>query len=131
MSESHYELIGVESDASKDEIRSAYRERIEALRGTVENGRSDKARDGARAETARLNSAWQVLADPVQRQRYDTELTGGSDGTEAVEDEEEEKRKPHRRRRAGGACSSRVNAMRRGARSGASRSGCRAPRRRR
>ena len=48
MSESHYELIGVESDASKDEIRSAYRERIEALRGTVENGRSDKARDGAK-----------------------------------------------------------------------------------
>jgi uncharacterized RDD family membrane protein YckC len=82
MSESHYELIGVESDASKDEIRSAYRERIEALRGKVENGRSDKARDGARAETARLNSAWQVLADPVQRQRYDSELSNGA--TEAA-----------------------------------------------
>ena len=60
MSESHYDLIGVEPDASKDEIRSAYRERIEALRGKVENGRSDKARDGAREETARLNSAWRT-----------------------------------------------------------------------
>lgn len=89
MSESHYELIGVESDASKDEIRSAYRERIEALRGKVENGRSDKARDGARAETARLNSAWQVLADPVQRQRYDTELSNGATETEPDEHEEE------------------------------------------
>ena len=90
MSESHYELLGVESDASKDDIRSAYRERLEDLRGKVEKGRSDQVRNGAREETARLNTAWQVLSDPFQRQRYDTELTGGSDGSEAVEDEEEE-----------------------------------------
>jgi uncharacterized RDD family membrane protein YckC len=89
MSESHYDLIGVEPDASKDEIRSAYRERIEALRGKVENGRSDKARDGAREETARLNAAWQVLADPVQRDRYDTQLSGGATETEPGEQEEE------------------------------------------
>src|SRR5260370_34746034 len=72
MSESHYDLIGVETDASKEEIRAAYRDRIEALRGKVENGRSDKARDGAREETARLNAAWQVLADPYPRGRYGT-----------------------------------------------------------
>jgi uncharacterized RDD family membrane protein YckC len=90
MSESHYELLGVDSDASKDEIRSAYRERLEQLRGKVEKGRSDQVRNGAREETARLNAAWQVLSDPFQRQRYDTELTGGSDGTEAEADEDEE-----------------------------------------
>jgi len=92
MSESHYELLGVESDASKDEIRSAYRGRLEELRGKVEKGRSDQVRNGAREETARLNTAWQVLSDPFQRQRYDAALTGGSDGTgtEAGEDEEEE-----------------------------------------
>ena len=89
MSESHYELIGVESDASKDEIRSAYRERIEELRGKAEKGRSDQVRDGARAETARLNAAWQVLADPVQRQRYDSELSGDVPTTEPDEQEEE------------------------------------------
>ena len=50
MSESHYELLGVESDASKDEIRSAYRERIEALRG---NGRERTIRQGARRRPAR------------------------------------------------------------------------------
>jgi uncharacterized RDD family membrane protein YckC len=92
MSESHYELLGVESDASKDEIRAAYRGRLEELRGKVEKGRSDQVRNGAREETARLNTAWQVLSDPFQRQRYDTALTGGSDGTgtEAGENEEEE-----------------------------------------
>ncbi|HKF90039.1 MAG TPA: RDD family protein [Acidimicrobiia bacterium] len=89
MSESHYELLGVESDASKDEIRSAYRERLEELRAKVEKGRSDQVRNGAREETARLNAAWQVLSDPFQRQRYDTELTGGAGGPEAVEDEQE------------------------------------------
>ncbi len=89
MSESHYELLGVESGASKDEIRSAYRARLEELRGKVEKGRSDQVRNGAREETARLNTAWQVLSDPFQRQRYDTALTGGSDGTDAGEDEEE------------------------------------------
>jgi uncharacterized RDD family membrane protein YckC len=101
MSESHYDLIGVESDASKEEIRSAYRERIEALRGKVENGRSDKARDGAREETARLNGAWQVLSDPYQRERYDTQLSAGATEAEPDEQEEEEKERapaPARRR---------------------------------
>ncbi|MFL6242182.1 MAG: RDD family protein [Acidimicrobiia bacterium] len=102
MSESHYELLGVESDASKDEIRSAYRERLEDLRGKVEHGRSDQVRNGAREETARLNTAWQVLSDPFQRQRYDAELTGGADATEAeVDDEEEEEAAPAPARRRG------------------------------
>src|SRR2546421_2282828 len=103
MSESHYELIGVDSDASKEEIRSAYRERIEDLRGKVEKGRSDQARDGARVETARLNAAWQVLSDPYQRERYDIQLSGGATGTEPEEQEAEEEEKeraatPARRR---------------------------------
>ena len=101
MSESHYDLIGVESDASKEEIRSAYRERIEALRGKVENGRSDQVRDGARVETARLNAAWQVLSDPFQRERYDIQLSGGATGAEPEEQEELEKERapaPARRR---------------------------------
>jgi uncharacterized RDD family membrane protein YckC len=102
MSESHYELLGVESDASKDEIRSAYRARLEELRGKVEKGRSDQVRNGAREETARLNTAWQVLSDPFQRQRYDTALTGGPDGPEAGENEvEEEEPAPAPARRRG------------------------------
>jgi uncharacterized RDD family membrane protein YckC len=102
MSESHYDLIGVESDASKEEIRSAYRDRIEDLRGKVENGRSDQVRDGARVETARLNAAWQVLSDPFQRERYDIELSGGATGTEPEEEEEVEKeRAPASARRRG------------------------------
>jgi uncharacterized RDD family membrane protein YckC len=85
MSESHYERLGVEPDASKEEIRSAYRDRLEELRTKIEKGRSDQARDGARAETAQVNAAWQVLSDPFQRQRYDAGLDNG-----AVEPDEDD-----------------------------------------
>jgi uncharacterized RDD family membrane protein YckC len=88
MTDTHYELLGVEPDASKEEIRSAYRARLDELRDQVEKGRSDQARNGARDETARLNAAWQVLSDPFQRQRYDAELSVGVDAE--VEEEEEE-----------------------------------------
>ena len=100
MSESHYDRLGVESDASKEEIRSAYRDRLEELRTKVEKGRSDEARDGAREETARVNAAWQVLSDPFQRQRYDAELDRGN-AAEPVDDAEDEEAAPvpARRRR--------------------------------
>ena len=95
MSETHYELLGVEPDASKEEIRAAYRDRLEDLRAKVEKGRSDQARDGARAETARLNAAWQVLSDPFQRQRYDGDLESSDEaGAGGAEEEEEESTAP-------------------------------------
>ncbi len=100
MSESHYDRLGVESDASKEEIRSAYRDRLEELRTKVEKGRSDEARDGAREETARVNAAWQVLSDPFQRQRYDAELDRGNAAGPVDEAEDEEAAPvPARRRR--------------------------------
>jgi uncharacterized RDD family membrane protein YckC len=101
MTDNHYDLLGVEPDATKDEIRSAYRDRLEELRGRVEKGRSDQARDGARTETARLNTAWQVLSDPFQRQRYDAAISDGTaaDTTDGTAEEEEAAPVPARRRR--------------------------------
>jgi uncharacterized RDD family membrane protein YckC len=91
MSDSHYDRLGVEPDATKEEMRAAYRDRLDDLRGKVEKGRSDQARDGARNETARVNAAWQVLSDPFQRQRYDAEISDGSAGVTADDMDEEEK----------------------------------------
>lgn len=101
MTETHYELLGVEPDATKEQIRSAYRERLEELRGQVEKGRSDQARNGAREETARLNAAWQVLSDPFQRQRYDAGLSDGTSTGVEDETEEEEEAPPVPARRRG------------------------------
>src|SRR4051794_4109208 len=65
----HYELLGVEPDATKDEIKAAYRSEVEE---------ADSSRK------AQLHRAWNILSDPIQRQRYDEQphdggATGGGD----------------------------------------------------
>ncbi len=52
----YYELLGIDPGADKDTIKSAYRDRLE---------------DASQGERAKLNKAWNVLSDPVQRERYD------------------------------------------------------------
>ncbi len=61
----HYELLGVEPDATKDEIKAAYRTEVQE---------ADSSRK------AQLNRAWNVLSDPIQRQRYDEQLHDGGGG---------------------------------------------------
>ena len=65
----YYDLLGLDAGADKDAVRSAYRDRL----------------DGAsQSERAKLNKAWNVLSDPVQRGRYDDYLKSdhefGGDG---------------------------------------------------
>ena len=59
----YYELLGVDADASVDDIKAAYRERKESIASA--NG------GGSKSEAASLNKAWNVLSDPYQRGRYD------------------------------------------------------------
>lgn len=65
----HYEVLGADEAGSKADVKAAYQEALDAARST-----------GDAEEVARVRRAWQVLSDPVQRQRYDDELgvTGGS-----------------------------------------------------
>ena len=60
----YYELLGVEGDADKDAIRGAYRERLEGA---------------DQSQRAKLNKAWNILSDPVQRGRYDDYLASGQE----------------------------------------------------
>ena len=66
----HYELLGVASDATKEEIREAYRGRLDAL-NAADEGAGEQQRAANRAQRARLNEAWNVLSDPAQRARHD------------------------------------------------------------
>jgi uncharacterized RDD family membrane protein YckC len=72
----HYELLGVATDATKDDIRAAYQDKLADVRDhraheEASRRPSDDVIRAARDEEARLRAAWQVLSDPVQRQRYD------------------------------------------------------------
>lgn len=69
----HYEELGVERSASVAEIRHAYRRLMQLLHP---DHCGDKAsRRLAELQTKRLNAILAVLTDPVERERYDRELT--------------------------------------------------------
>jgi len=63
----YYEVLGVSRDADADEIKRAYRRG--ALKYHPDNYKGDKAE--AEAKFKELAEAYEVLSDPVKRQRYD------------------------------------------------------------
>jgi hypothetical protein len=71
MADDYYKLLGVARDATKDEIKQAY----QARRAEVQGGGS-----AGGATLGQLNEAWQTLADPYQRGRYDATLDATDDG---------------------------------------------------
>jgi uncharacterized RDD family membrane protein YckC len=91
----YYELLGVDADADKDTIKAAYRDQL----------------DGAsQTDRARLNKAWNVLSDPVQRERYDdARAEGWLDDAESGDDEADA---PVARRGGGAAAPPRARAGR-------------------
>jgi uncharacterized RDD family membrane protein YckC len=73
----YYSLLGIESDATVDDIRGAYRDRKDGLDTSSEMGRAD---------AVKLNKAWNVLSDPYQRGRYDQQRDeAAEDGTLAAD----------------------------------------------
>lgn len=88
----HYDVLGVEPGATKEQIRAAYQERLDSAqqaqaREHAAKRPNESAIASARAEEAELRSAWQVLSDPYQRGRYDAsiDLPETDDDTAAVE----------------------------------------------
>jgi molecular chaperone DnaJ len=66
----HYERIGVSPDASRDQIRAAYRR--------LARRHHPDANDGDTSQMAALNEAWRVLSDPTRRAVYDSSLRGAA-----------------------------------------------------
>lgn len=65
MTEDFYDLLDVPPDASQDEIREAYREKVRVYHPDVNDD------DRARAQFTAVKKAHEILADPVERQAYD------------------------------------------------------------
>ena len=90
----YYELLDVAPDSDRDDIRTAYRSKRDALQS--QDG------DQTRARVAELNRAWNVLSDPAQRERYDERLAehreSGDDGDDGDERDDGEPRARSRTR---------------------------------
>lgn len=65
MSESYYDLLGVPSDATREAIERAYRERLKESHPDISDD------EDAAARTRRLIEARDVLTDEDERERYD------------------------------------------------------------
>lgn len=65
MDKDYYQILGVERNASDKEIRQAYRDLTQRLRSEINPGRVTQEK------LEEINSAFQVLSDPEDRQKYD------------------------------------------------------------
>lgn len=79
----YYTLLGVASDASREEIREAYRRKIRLLHPDRHADSAADVRAEAERTTSELNEAWAVLGDPQRRRAYDRER--GGDAAELAE----------------------------------------------
>lgn len=86
MGSSHYDLLGVDPDASRDEIRQAYRRLARQLHPDLQPQSDRAALSEAQRRMATVTEAYSVLADPTRRQAYDVAIG-----------------RPHRRRPVGNA----------------------------
>lgn len=63
----HYEVLGIDRDASIDQIRAAFRRRARAAH-------PDTSAAGSADALTPVNEAWRVLGDPTLRRAYDQSL---------------------------------------------------------
>ena len=83
-----YAVLGVQEDASQDEIKQAYRKRaLECHPDRADEGEEAAAKE----EFLRVREAFELLSDPKKREAYDADEEGGQPG---------EGNEPHVRRRS-------------------------------
>jgi CheY-like chemotaxis protein/tetratricopeptide (TPR) repeat protein len=87
-SATHFEVLGIERDATPDEVEAAYRavlgrlEKDEAMRGLPSEA-VRRARDAANI----VAQAWRTLREPASRDRYERKLAAGQGADDRAKEE--------------------------------------------
>lgn len=69
--EDYYQILGVDPEASQEEIRKAYHGLAQRLHPDHLGGRSESARRWAEERLKEINEAYEVLGNSQKRQQYD------------------------------------------------------------
>ncbi|MFM8713881.1 MAG: J domain-containing protein, partial [Actinomycetota bacterium] len=73
----HYAVLGVARNATIDDIRRAYRDRMRKAHPDSRGGMGSST-SSTTAEVTRIAEAWNVLSSPARRAAYDLQLATGS-----------------------------------------------------
>lgn len=69
-----YSVLGVDSTATPEQIRRAYRELARQLHPDLNSGANGHSSAASSVTMAEVNQAWNVLSDPVSRREYDRSM---------------------------------------------------------
>ncbi|MEY2398713.1 MAG: curved DNA-binding protein [Actinomycetota bacterium] len=75
----HYDVLGIEADASPDKVKRAYYKRARAYHPDAHAGSPAELIDEAERAMAAVNTAWTVLRDPALRRDYDRDLIAAAE----------------------------------------------------
>jgi len=71
MNKDLYAILGVDKNASEDEIKKAFRKLSLKYHPDRQGGKSDKEKQEAEEKMKEISAAWAVLSDPEKKRQYD------------------------------------------------------------
>ena len=72
MNKDYYEVLGVNKDATEQDIKTAFRKLSRKWHPDMQNGKSDAEKKEAEEKFKEIAAAYEVLSDKDKRQNYDT-----------------------------------------------------------